>query len=150
MKTVWRSIGRGLAGWHASGIGEYGKVSGSGGTLAGYLEDATEGAYVYDARNTEANLFTRFVLSGPIDDATLPPGTVQRFEDREAMAAMMPGLDGGFEAIAASVLRDDRPFGFGSVDYVAPDVYEALLREYIPGVRFGRVWDGAVTWEGEV
>lgn len=138
-------IGRGKAGWHASGICNGNRCSSSGGTLEGYAKDAKTGTPVYDADKADTDAFTSLVISGPMVDPTLEPGTVKRFgeDEKRAMLGMLPGLGGAFATLATLAMAD-----VSSLDYVATDVYLAMLRERVPGVRFGRVERGSVVWEG--
>jgi hypothetical protein len=148
----WGVIGRGKNGWHAEGLEvkyEHGstKPSSSGGDLDGYLEDAVEGCLVYDADGASYDRFARLVISGPMVDPNLEPGSVskciQGAEDREALGRMIPGLGGGFRSLALAAFKDA---GFSGLDTVGVDVYAALLRE-CGGVRVGWVRDGMVCWE---
>jgi len=143
--TKYDIIGQGFAGWHAKAK----NCSSSGGTLAKYLTEAREGALVYDASKSDYNAFCKLVISGPIVRPDLPPGTVKRFGDEDAEAArrMLPGLSGGFEVIAAKAIAEVKSGKkFSSLDEISTDLFESLLRE-IPGVKIGRVVNGAVEWE---
>ena len=131
----WNIIGRGKAGWHASGGNEWSNVSISGGTdPLKYAQEADEGCLVYDADKADMNAFASEVIRGPMCDATLAPGTVVRFREREALARMAPALEGGFQTIALLALAD-----YSSLDSIAPDLYVERLRAKVPGVRFGVV-----------
>jgi len=134
-------IGRGKAGWHAAAH----NVSSSGGTLDGYVAQADEGALVYDGDGADYDTFARLVISGPMVDPGLAPGTVKRFTDTETAARMADGLEGAFKALAE--LAQDATYG--GLDYVAVDVYEGLLRG-VPGVKIGHVRAGVVEWEDAV
>lgn len=159
----WAVIGRGLNGWHA--ISSDGKISSSGGRLEnytywtgqkcdGYLAAAAEGALLYDAehlkRTPAEDDFARLVLSGPMVDPGLGPEGVRRFgeQERKAAARMLPGLEGGFQAIAEAALAEPpaEPEKYGSLDNVGTAVYERLLRK-IPGLRIGRARGGVAVWE---
>src|SRR5262249_41280187 len=131
-------IGRGKAGGHAAAH----NVSSSGGTLEGYVARARDGALVYDADGAEYDAFVDLVISGPMVDVDLPAGAVKRFTDGETAARMVDGLEGAFKTLA--VLAQDARFG--GLDYVAVDVYEALLGR-VPGVKIGHVRDGVVIWD---
>lgn len=135
-------IGRGKRGWHASGLSHGNKCSSSGGTLEGYLQEAEDGTPIYDADQAEMGAFAAFVINGPIDDPTLAPGEVKSFGETKALARMAPALGGGFRAIAAGALA-----GITSLDMVATDVYLAMLKERVPGVRFGTVRNHVAVWE---
>jgi len=135
-------IGRGLNGWHATGLEGKNRCSSSGGTLEGYLAQAADDTPIYDAAKANVGDFASFVCNGPMADCTLPAGEVNRFGAGKSLAAMAPHLGGGFRAIAAGALA-----GITSLDFVATDVYLALLRERVPGVKFGVVKDHKVEWE---
>ncbi len=152
-KLTWRIVGRGLAGWHASGVEEGNRVSSSGGSLEEYVAEAVEGAPVYDAEDADAGAFVHFTMAGPMDDATLPPGKVKLFKEREKLAAMLPALGGGFKTIGMMGLArepgEGKYEGLGSIDSVATDVWIEMLRRHVSGVRFGMVSGGRVEWEDE-
>lgn len=150
-RTRWDVIGRGFNGWHAAGDG----VSSSGGSLdghtywtgakvAGYLAEAKDGALVYDAENAEPSAFIALVVNGPMVQPTLPPEAVSAFDQkgRESLAHMAPGLGGGYKTLALAA-QDDK---FTGLDSVGVAVYERLLRK-VPGVKIGKVSNGAVIWE---
>lgn len=141
-KENWLKIGRGFAGWHANKD----CCSSSGGTLEVYLEEAAEGCLVYDAEGTDFSVFAELVISGPLVKYTLPPGAVERFsdEDRAAARRMLPGLSGGFDTIATLA----QSLTYTGLDYVALDVYEALLRG-IPNIKIGHVRNGQVIWDNK-
>jgi hypothetical protein len=85
------------------------------------------------------------VISGPICSADLEPDQVDRFtaRDRETAARMLPGLGGAFQTFALLAQSEK----FSGLDRVGVGVYEALLRK-VPGIKIGRVRNGAVEWEG--
>lgn len=140
-------IGRGVVPcWHADGEcrwgdGPWNPVSASGAvSLEHYIaEGGRSGTLVYDAFEADHDAFASFVIAGPIVGATLAPGSAQPFGDHAAAAVMAPHLGGEFRTIALQALRNDRRFGFGSLDRVAPDVYCRLLAEHVPGVKLGAV-----------
>ena len=152
--NIWHVIGRGFAGWHATGI----NTSESGGNLndyrwndgmtKGYLSNAIEGALVYDAKHLEqtdsAKDFFKLVINGPMVKPDLPPDAIERFssKQRETAKLMMPGLSGGFDTLAKLAQNEK----FSGLDYVGVKVYESLLRQ-IPGIKIGHVRDGAVVWD---
>jgi hypothetical protein len=151
MKTTYYVIGRGLAGWHATGKG----VSSSGGSLypqkwhaggmtTGYLEQAAEGALVYDASEADERSFYKLVISGPMVDPSLGPDEVNRFttKDRDAMTQMLPGLQGGFKTLATLALDQN----YGGLDKVGVNIYYTLLKQ-VSGMRLGHVRGGKVEWE---
>jgi hypothetical protein len=137
MKNVtYKVIGRGQASWHAdAGMVEHGMVSGggqyttressNGGTLEGYAAEAVEGCLVYDAEGADADAFIDHVYKGPMVDVDLPAGCM-----RKALSDKVESFTGA-----------------SSIDHVALDVFEGLLRK-IPGIKFGRVVKGRVVWEG--
>ena len=139
----WKLIKRGRAGWHAAD--ETG-LSSSGGSLEYYLRTASEGALVSDADEADAVAFTLFVYNGPMPDPAWAPDAVRRLSDstRERAARMIPGMSGGFEALATAA-QDPTYTG---LDFVGLGVYEGLLRK-IPGIKIGHVRDGAVVWSNE-
>jgi hypothetical protein len=148
---IWRIIGRGLAGWHASGVEEGNRVSSSGGSLEGYVAEALDGTPIYDAEDADAGAFVHFTMAGPMDDVTLPQGKVKLFKERAKLAAMLPALGGGFQTIGMMGLArepgEGKYEGLGSIDSVATDVWLQMLRRHVPGVRFGHVDGGRVLWE---
>lgn len=133
----YKVIGRGKVGWHAKSE----SCSSSGGTLATYLKEADEGALVYDAEDAEYSAFVNLTLHGPMVKVSLPAGEIEGFKDKEALARMLPGLEGGFRTIALSNMA-----GVSSLDYVAIDIYEGLLRG-VPGMKIGHVRNGSIVWE---
>jgi hypothetical protein len=138
------AIGRGLAGWHAKGVSQEGhEVSSSGGTFAGYVAQAVDGALVYDGQEADEDAFTAFVIRGPMIGPKLPAGSVHRFTDHGTAAAMLPGLSDEFAALASMAQAPE----FSGFDLVAPDVYRALLVARVPGVKVGTVRGGAVVWD---
>ncbi len=135
-------ISRGFAGWHAEGLSKDGnRFSSSGGTLEDYLQQAAEGCMVVDAENADYSTYAKHVIAGPMLDVSLDPGSVKRFQDREALAFMLPGLGGSFKTVASLNLS-----GLSSLDYVGADVYRQLVRQ-IPGIKLGKVQDGRIDWE---
>jgi hypothetical protein len=154
-RTEYRLIGRGLGGWHASGVSHGNKVSSSGGSLlpeswwaggmtTGYLQQAAEGCLVYDASTADEVAFVSVVLKGPMCDPTLKPFEVDCFsdKDRAAAEAMMPGLGGGYKALA--MLAQSQTYG--GLDCVGVGIYEGLLRK-VPGMKIGHVKQGAIEWD---
>ncbi len=134
MKDGIRLIGRGQRGWHVSGKSAPNcSFSGSGGTIEGYLSEAPEGCPVYDASEADAASFISFVVSGPMVNHDLASGQVSRWmaprETREDFGAVTEDLTG--------------------LDYVAVDVYLALLRAKVPGVKIGKVSGVGIAWEGK-
>lgn len=154
MKTPhkrYHVIGRGLAGWHAKGINE----SSSGGDLhprpwwaggftKGYLEQAIDGALVYDASGADERAFTRLIISGPMVDPALPLMGVSKFvaDLRETAGRMAPALTGAFQTLAQTAADDPT---YSGLDTVGVGVYRGLLAT-VPGIRLGTVRDGAIDW----
>lgn len=143
-------IGRGKAGWHSSGLSTWdggktwNRCSSSGAMLETYLSEAEDGCLIYDADAADTDAFARLVITGPMCDASLEPGTVHPFGDdmKRAALGMLPGLSGGFETLAAMAIS-----GLGSLDTVAPDVYIQLLKERVPGVKTGKVINHLPVWD---
>ncbi len=136
-------IGKGLTGWHAKALTPHGSVSSSSydptdEQLRKYLAEAREGALVYDASEADGPAFTRFVINGPILELKLPPGHVHKL-------VVDPGT---------GLWEKPRPYvdgeGARSMDGLATDLWEAMLRKDVPGVRFGRVTGNSVLWESPV
>lgn len=152
----WKVIGRGFAGWHAQAP----NVSSSGGQLdpytyrpgvecAGYLAEAEDGALVYDADHLRDNpaAFTSFVIHGPMLDTSLGDDDTSRFtsDGRRTLSTMNGpgGLSGAFSTIA-TLAQDET---FNGLDSVGSNVYKALLRREVPGIRIGHVVAGQIVWE---
>jgi hypothetical protein len=165
MTTKWVCIHRGKAGWCADGLacwtkgGRPNKVSSSGGTMEGYAAEAEDGTIVYDAYEADSGAFITWVFRGPMLDPALKPGTDNRFTKEDAKTAihMLPGMSGAFVGIAAlasvdACTKDNTSSPdytkreYGSGDFVALDIYLALLRAKVPGVRFGKVINHQVVW----
>jgi len=132
----WLVIGKGWASWHAETFG----CRSTGGSLKEYLKEAEENAFIYDASETGEE-FAKFTISGPMLDLSLSAGMVKPFGDIKALEFMLPALGGEFKTIAQL-----NRAGLSSLDYVAFDVWERLLRQ-VPNVKFGRVINGEVKWE---
>lgn len=143
--TTWHIIGRGFADWHAQGICKWGSASSSGGTLDKYAAEAADGAVAYDAHGADKAAFIAWTFAGPMADPTLPPDGARKCgaDQRQVLAGMAPGLSGGFAALAAAAQSDT----FSGLDSVGVELWAALFRARVPGVRFGRVAAGAVAWE---
>jgi hypothetical protein len=137
MKNVtYKVIGRGQASWHAdAGMVEHGAISGGGeyttresskgGTLEGYVAQAVDGCFVYDADEADADAFINHVFKDPLVDVDLPAGCMRKALSNEHIIAEPEVL---------------------SIDHVALDIFEATLRR-VPGMKFGRVVGGKVVWE---
>lgn len=148
-RVTWKIIGRGRVGWHADGVTADGnKVSGSGGSLEGYLAESGEGVLVYDAKEANDGDFVAMVYAGPICDPTLKEGEVHKFGDKVALARMLPGLGGAFATIGVMALLEDGDNRIGSMDFVAPDLYMAMLKSKVKGIKLGKTNDKhQVVWE---
>lgn len=142
-KDNYKVIGRGKAGWHARTT----NMSSSGGSLETYVDQAAENCLVYDADETDYDLFAKLIIGGPMVDVDLPENTVDRFtcEDRLTAKAMLPDFSGGFEKLAKMAIENEN---FRGLDKVSIDVYERLLRT-LPGMKIGHVIRGQVKWETE-
>ena len=123
----WSLIGRGFAGWHAK---DDKGCSSSGGELMpyrwpytgeecpGYLQEAKEGSFVYDASHLlddddAARLFEEWVICGPMANCAYPPGTAE---------------------------------GMGAFNFVALDVWIKEFLSRVPGVKHGYVRNGVIDW----
>jgi len=84
------------------------------------------------------------VISGPMVDVDLAPGTVDGFTDadRKTAAMMLPGMSGGFAQLATVAQAKE----YGGLDRVSVDLYCAYYRTQ--GCRIGIVADGRLVWEG--
>ena len=141
-------IGRGLNGWHSSGLDHGNRCSSSGGTLEGYLAEAEDGCLIYDADGADAGAFASFICSGPMSDFTLKLGEVKKFGERTTLARMLPGLGGAYRTIGAAALQaTNQEEKLGSLDYVAVDIWLTMLKEKVSGVRFGKVISHAIVWD---
>jgi hypothetical protein len=147
----WAVIGRGFNGWHATGV----NVSSSGGSLdpytywtgekcQGYAGEAIEGALVYDASEAEGAAFIAHVMSGPMVDPGLPPEGIDRFSQasKDTALLMAPALGGGYQTLAVLAQSEK----FTGLDRVGVAIFEGLLRK-VPGVKIGKVHNGAVAWD---
>ena len=113
-------IGRGLVGWHADGI----NVRSSGGDIEPRTW-WTDGHIIppYQAQAVEG---------APVYDAA--GADVDAFSKFVISGPMVnPGVP------------DDQ--GSGALDYVTVATYVRMLRERVPGVRFGAVHNGEIVWE---
>lgn len=129
-KENWKIIGRGFAGWHAKSE----ICSSSGGRLLpyyyreipcqGYLAEAEEGCFVYDASHLEptkaGDEFEKWIISGPMVELKLKPGEYSKVDPSAA--------------------------GFSGFDFVALDIWVAELIRRVPGVKYGYVNVGNIEW----
>jgi hypothetical protein len=84
----------------------------------GYLEEAEEGCFVYDAQHLESDndaavKFVRWVYQSPMVSAKLAPGEIE---------------------------------SAGPLGFIAPDVWIKNLLDSVPGVRYGYVKNGRIDW----
>ena len=138
--NTWHIIGRGFAGWGASGTYAWGAghaaASSSGGTLEEYLPDAMPGALVYDAQHLRelpaGDDFARLVIKGPMLDPQLA-----LWEHRAFLSDTTRTLPEGSPVTAAE---------FRSLDSVGLGILRALYAE-VPGIWLGTVTaDKRVDW----
>lgn len=124
----WKLIGIGFCGWHAkkkdhSGVSDYKDLK----TLEFFAKEAEEGAVVYDASQANLNAYVDFMFKGPMIDFDL--------------------FGKEYELSDSNMDFSSKIGGFSGFDFVAPELYLCLMREYVPGVRFGKVINGKVEWE---
>jgi hypothetical protein len=77
-KPEYTLLGQALNGPHAM-IGDNCSVSGILGDLLSNLGDVVEGGWIVDKRTVDEGVLCRWVVSGPMLKASLPPGTMDRF-----------------------------------------------------------------------
>ena len=143
----WKLLRRGKAGWNVDGLDSMGnKVSGSGGTLENYLQECDDDTLVYDAQEADLGSFVEFVINGPMVDITLNTREVREFtaDQRSALTKMLPGLAGAFNAIATMAMVSEA----GMLSHVSLDLYLDMLKAAVPGMKFGKVKDNQIQWEG--
>lgn len=146
--TDWKIIGRGQRGWHADGMHDGNKVSGSGGTLEGYCQEAEDGTIVYDAMDADVGAFVEWVVRGPMLDCSLPNDTIDRFGDHKTLAHMLPALGGAYQTLGIMALTDKaNDKRLGSFDMLSLDLYVGLFKASVPGVKWGKVVGGNVMWD---
>ena len=154
MEAKYHLIGRGFAGWHATGVENGNEVRSSGGNIdpykywagqdcLGYRQEAIEGALVYDAAHLESDpvaskAFTHLVFAGPMFSPSLRPNEIVHFS---------------IGAKRVDIVYDDRDitFGFegamvGSLDSVGVDIFKKLLKQ-VPGIKLGKIVKQEVIWE---
>lgn len=138
--TKWDIIGRGLRGWHAMTSGS----SSCGSALEDYVENAKEGAVIYDAIDIEENIFVKFVMNGPVCSPELPPGTHERFRTEllESAKRMLPGMEGIWKNQLSKAINNPDYYG---LDRVSPDVYKEFLKA-VPGMKVGHIREGKIEW----
>lgn len=126
----WKIIGRGFAGWHAKSE----TCSSSDELLLpyhyreipckGYLAEAEEGCFVYDASHLEltkaGDEFATWIISGPMVNVKLKSGEYSKV--------------------------DPSAVGFCGFDFFALDIWVAELIRRVPGLKYGYVKDGNIEW----
>ena len=138
--TIYQVIGRGKAGWHASGRYAWGDTpdrvsdcSSSGGTFDGYVTQAEPGALVYDADASPYDVFARLVISWPMVKHGLG-------------AYQWESIGRCGEYYGPYDLDAMKQAGIHGLTYIGIGIFEALLRR-VPNLRIGYVTDpGIVTW----
>lgn len=151
-RRKWGMIGKGHSGWHTKGYSvkdKFGSTKTSSSSydptdeqLMKYANEAYNNCPVYDASEADSRAFVSFVISGPMVNLDLKKGEVERFGKAQKLTALqMCGPGGLTDGFAACIKRacSEPEHKIGSLDYVASDVYLALLRERVSGVRFGKV-----------
>lgn len=99
--------------------------------LTEYYPKLMDGGFVLDKSKVSLNDLTHHVVSGPICDLSLPPGSINRFMTKETESIVDPA--------------DAR-----SMDYISLDMYVELCRR-LRGVRIGKRVGNEIRWEdGEV
>lgn len=146
MKTKWFLIGRGKNGWHASGLENGNKVSSSGGTLQEYLQESDDGVIIYDAEDADMATFVRWTYRGPMVNILLKNGEVHRFMEGKPSVDMM-ATESGYQAADLDRLLYDGSHKVGALDYVALDLYMAMMKYQVPGVKTGKVIGHAIQWD---
>jgi hypothetical protein len=138
INKCWEIIGRGFNGWHA----KYADCSSSGGNLLpytywtgkkrnGYLREAKDGAFVYDASHLtgkDSSSFINWVLNGPIVAVEMPHNTINRFNNWPKKTEV---YDGG------------EIKGF---DYISKDLWISELIKRVPNIKYGFVVNGDIVW----
>jgi hypothetical protein len=139
--TKWEVIGRGLRGWHATSS----ESSSCGSALGDYVENAKEGAIIYDAIDVDEKVFIKFVMNGPVCSPGLPPGTNERFRTEllDSAKRMLPGMEGIWKDQLSMAINNPDYCG---LDRVSPDVYEEFLRK-VPGMKVGHIREGKIVWD---
>lgn len=147
------TLGIGAAGVYATAPNPYGdtpaSVSISDTRLRAYFGEVVEGGRVMDKRTVDPYKLVHWVISGPMEKASLPPQTVERFAWK-------------FGGDNLTHCEDAITGHCGSLDYISTDLYDKLWRELGAGIGFRRgdfiEWeDGSHTaippfekrWEGE-
>ena len=118
--TEYHIIGRGLATWHADGI----NVRSSGGDI----EPRTWWA----------------------DGHIIPPYQAQAIEGAPVYDAADADIDAFSKFVISGPMVNPgvtADQGSGALDYVTVTTYVRMLRERVPGVRFGTVHNGEIIWE---
>lgn len=151
-RNVWHMIGRGKAGWHASGIMDGNKTSSSGGNLLpymwtptnemqdGYAREAIENALVYDADEAPYDEFSKLVIAGPMFEALLGEWEYELGILDHVHHILHPS---DRYALTIESLKD---LGIRSLSYIGVGIYEKLLRNIL-NVKIGHVHNGECVWE---
>lgn len=136
--------------WPVGGIALSGVWFQDGGrSLSGHNTDVeanlhrlADGGVFVDKRNVPHGELARLVCEGPMLSTTLAPNEVDRFSarDREAARRMIPGLSGGFEALASRALDET----FRGLDKVGLNVYCKLWLD--AGARIGQRDGDIIVW----
>lgn len=135
MKRKLHLIGRGLVSWFAEGLNEDNNCISSMGAANAeeYISDAIPGALVYDASEVDPALYRVHVINRPLLDLRLQPNQFKEF------------LEWSYQPIQEHSPGSPLP-DLHSLDYVGIGLYETLLRA-VPGIKIGRVFGDAISWE---
>jgi hypothetical protein len=143
-------IGIGFASAHATGLepcfrpGIMNKVSSSGAPLQEYVERAPNGTWVYDASKADTKDFVTFTLGSPMYEPALKPYQVRNLM-RDKVCNFFGLIPEECDKDLPTLQTKQVPSGSS----VGVDVYIAIMREQVPGVRFGKVQDKRIVWEKE-
>lgn len=138
-------IGRGLAGWHFTYQEKYNvgtrtiKVSSSGGDLETYLNKAPDGILVYDAVHCEEQTIFDYVFKGPMHDPCLNPiyGSTKAFDPRDIKFKPILGMPGS----------NGETMTFQEAAYLGSEAYLQFLKETVPGIKTGKVYNKQIVWD---
>lgn len=101
-----------------------GSMSGASGPLWKHYHRLIEGGVVL----YKPNLTVQDVLDAPMCDATLSPGTCERFDRSLVYPALAAGLSGWDAATGYSLTRSLADAQFSGLDMVSVDIYTAWWR----------------------
>jgi len=122
------------------------------GGLESPLVKLEEGGWLLDKTAAPLDRVIDGVVSGPMLDITLPPGTIDRFGKKEKAAAArmlgVGGLQGGFATVTALAITEPETKQYGSLDSISLDLYLDYWRGL--GAKVGRKIGGLVEWEGQI